>query len=262
MKRVLYILCVVALAGILYSEMSARREKATNFENKKDISCFAPTEKMIAEIKKENNCKVAYLTFDDGPSKNTKKVLRVLKEKDAVATFFLVGNRITAETEEIIKEAIDGGNAIGVHSYSHEKDEMYVNEEGFWKDYEKAANRIGEVLEKKPTLHRFPWGSNNGYVSSYVDYLLEDLKKDGVRSFDWNVSGEDSVGVVTKKSIMKNIQKDLNRYEAPIILLHDSATADVTTEVLGEVIDYVREQGYEFATLEHREGYTFPASWR
>jgi len=246
----------------MFREIGRVSENETNKEKEMATPCYAPTEKMLSKIKEENNRKVAYLTFDDGPSKNTKKVLQVLEEKDAVATFFLVGNKITEETEEIVKETVESGNAVGVHTYSHEKDELYVNEECFWVDFQKASDSIGEVTEETPTLHRFPWGSNNGYVSSYVDKLLEELKREGVRSFDWNVSGEDSVGEVTEHSIMKNIKKDLNRYEDPIILLHDSATADVTTQVLGEVIDYVREQGYEFATLEEREGYTFPASWR
>ena len=85
----------------------------------------------------------------------------------------------------------------------------------------------------------------------------------GIHSYDWNVSGEDSVGDnVSKSTIYNNVKKDLNRYRQPIILLHDSATTDNTVAVLGELIDYIRSQGYEFDTLNNREEYMFPASWR
>ena len=58
------------------------------------------------------------------------------------------------------------------------------------------------------------------------------------------------------------MKKDLKRYDEPIILLHDSATMDNTAAVLDQIIDYIRSQGYEFATLEDREEYMFPANWR
>ena len=56
--------------------------------------------------------------------------------------------------------------------------------------------------------------------------------------------------------------KDLEKYDQPIILLHDSNTMDNTAAVLGEIIDLIKEKGYSFGTLEERDEYTFPVSWR
>lgn len=71
--------------------------------------------------------------------------------------------------------------------------------------------------------------------------------------------GEDSVGAsVPEETIFANVKRDLTRYDKPIILLHDSATMNHTTAVLPQIIDYIREQGYEFDTLENHPGYLFP----
>lgn len=238
------------------------------FEIQHNSEDYVATARFAAQVEKENRQaaekkKTAYLTFDDGPSDNTRKILEVLKEKKAVATFFLIGNEITPEREDIVKQTVKQGNAVGVHTYCHEKNKLYCNAESFFDDFNMASDSIKKVTGKKPVLHRFPWGSNNRFVCSYVDSLHEKLQGEGIKSYDWNVSGEDSIGgTVAQSTIFQNVKKDLTRYDEPIILLHDSATMDNTAAVLGQIIDYIRSQGYEFATLEKREEYMFPASWR
>ena len=96
-----------------------------------------------------------------------------------------------------------------------------------------------------------------------VDNLIQKLAAQNVKSFDWNVSGEDSLGTnVPKAVIYRNVAKDLERYDQPIILLHDSNTMKNTSAVLGEIIDLIVEKGYSFGTLDEREEYQFPKSWR
>ncbi len=221
------------------------------------------TSKVIEENKKQEMKKIAYLTFDDGPSQNTEKILEVLEEEDVVATFFLIGNQITPEREKIVKKAIKQGNAVGVHTYSHKKEDLYKDVNAFFVDFDKAAEKIEEVTGEYPILHRFPWGSNNGYVSPFVDELHQGLQRRGIRSYDWNVSGEDSLGdSVTQKTIYNNVKQDLTRFRQPIILLHDAPATEETAKVIRKIIVYIKECGYEFATLEEREEYLFPASWR
>lgn len=140
---------------------------------------------------------------------------------------------------------------------------MYCDETNFFEDFNLCRARIHEVTGVSPVLHRFPWGSNNGYVCPIIDDIIQRLKKENITSFDWNVSGEDSVGEnVPKAVIYQNVAKDLEKYDEPIILLHDSNTMQNTASVLGEIIDLISEKGYSFATLDDRKEYTFPESWR
>lgn len=276
----MYILCLCLLGVLIVSEASQIYRSDTETEIGENKGKVVPTARFARQLKEENanagnaektneperegqTEKTAYLTFDDGPSENTKKILATLKEKNAVATFFLVGNEITPEREAIVKETAAQGNAIGVHTYCHQKNKIYCDAACFFTDYQATSECIEKVTGTVPKLHRFPWGSNNRYVSSYVDELHGKLQEMGVRSYDWNVSGEDSVGgVVAQETIFQNIKKDLCKFDKPIILLHDSATMKNTAAVLGRIIDYIRSEGYGFDTLENREEYMFPASWR
>ena len=83
------------------------------------------------------------------------------------------------------------------------------------------------------------------------------MQERGFSCFDWNVTGEDSVGTPTVYSIQKNVFDRVFHYEKPIVLLHDSVIADVTVDALPGIIEKIRENGYGFATLEHREEYVF-----
>ena len=172
MKRVLYGFGVAVLLVLIAWQW--QKNNSTKVENV-TITGPQPAEK------------VAYVTFDDGPSEITPGILDTLKKYDAKATFFLIGEEITEEREEIVKREIEEGHSVGVHTYCHKKEEMYCNKEYFWNDFEKCKARIEEVIGKKVSLHRFPWGSNNGYVCPIVDDLMKELQKKKITSFDWNV---------------------------------------------------------------------------
>ena len=201
MKKTVYVVCVCVLFVLLFYEVKR------NYETENDGTIIVPTGSFVSKVQKENQ-KTAYLTFDDGPSGNTKKIIKILEEKGAVATFFLIGKEITGERVDTVKELKKKGNAIGVHTYCHEHNQMYASANCFYKDFRAASDCIEKIIGEKPTLHRFPWGSNNGYVKSYVDELHNHLRKEGVRSFDWNVSGEDSISPhVSQAVIFQNVKK-------------------------------------------------------
>lgn len=85
------------------------------------------------ESKVDNNSeenKIIYLTFDDGPSINTNKVLDVLNEYNVKATFFLIGNQIKGE-ENVVKRTQDEGHSIGLHTYTHDFKKIYSNNQAF-----------------------------------------------------------------------------------------------------------------------------------
>ena len=83
------------------------------------------------------------------------------------------------------------------------------------------------------------------------------MQQRGFACFDWNVTGEDSVGNPTIESIQQNVFERVFQYEKPVVLLHDSCIADMTVEALPGILEKIKEQGYQFATLEHRKEYIF-----
>ena len=210
-----------------------------------------------ANSKKEK--KVAYLTFDDGPSEVTKEVLKVLEEKKVNATFFLIGNQITDETIPLLKQSIADGNCIGIHTYCHECKVIYCNADAYLKDFDEAYKTIKEKLGVETKIFRFPWGSANKFLGGFENEVITELEAKGFTYFDWNVSAEDSVGTPTSYSIISNIRKDYKKYNQPVILMHDSSINSLSAQMLPQVIDELKAAGYTFDTLDHMETpYQYP----
>ena len=197
--------------------------------------------------------KTAYLTFDDGPSCLTESYLDILKEEGAKATFFLIGQQIDGDMAEIIKREIDEGHEIGVHTYCHEANEIYANEESCLKDIMKIRELLERQFNYEAKLVRFPWGSANSYISTFRNNIINKIHENGMEYADWNVSAEDSVGTPTAYSIMSNIRKDYKKYNDPVILMHDSSCNKQTLETLRDIIRELKDAGYSFATLSERE---------
>ena len=94
-----------------------------------DISSFTNypnmwVKKYAGEYEKTE--KTAYLTFDDGPSENTEAILKILKDNNVKATFFVLGTRVNA-MPEMVKRAYQEGHYIANHGYSHNYDKIYAN---------------------------------------------------------------------------------------------------------------------------------------
>lgn len=201
--------------------------------------------------------KVVYLSFDDGPSHITGDILDTLEEYDAKATFFVLGCTITEEGETCLKEMVKQGHAIGIHTYSHNYKNIYSSVEAFLEDFYQDYLLIYETTGVKVNIFRFPWGSYNSYNKNIRDELIAEMKRRGFTYYDWNVSAEDSVGNPTEYRIKRNVLKDLDLYNGPIVLLHDSPVNRLTAITLPDIIKSLIEKGYGFDTLDHREPYQF-----
>ncbi|MCI8770288.1 MAG: polysaccharide deacetylase [Lachnospiraceae bacterium] len=197
--------------------------------------------------------KIAYLTFDDGPSVLTAEYLKILKEEEVRATFFLIGQQVEGDLLDVVKQEISEGHEVGMHTYCHVAEEIYSSGESYCKDLQKTRLCLEEKLNIKPKLFRFPWGSANAYVQSYKAGVIEQMKEQGIDYVDWNVSGEDSVGCPSPDSILANIRKDYVKYNDPVILLHDSAACKATLYSLRPLIQELKKNGYTFATLSERK---------
>lgn len=215
----------------------------------------AVTENILVDEKK----KVAYLTFDDGPSQVTKEVLKVLEEKKVNATFFLIGNQINEETIPILKQSIEDGNCIGIHTFCHECKTIYCSAEAYLNDFNQAYETIKDTVGVETKIFRFPWGSANRFLGPIEEEVIQKLEGEGFTYFDWNVSAEDSVGSPTSYSIMSNIRKDYKKHNKAVILMHDSASNKLSAKMLPQVIDELQKAGYTFDTLDHMKSpYQYP----
>ena len=96
--------------------------------------------------------KYVFLTFDDGPSNSTEKILNTLKEKDVHATFFVLGSSIekASKRQEYLKEELKSGNAIANHSYSHDFKKLYpgnkLNIDSFMNELNKTNDIMKSIL--------------------------------------------------------------------------------------------------------------------
>ncbi|HWT26824.1 MAG TPA: polysaccharide deacetylase family protein, partial [Mobilitalea sp.] len=146
--------------------------------------------------KMEKGKKVAFLTFDDGPSENTFKILDILSEYDVKATFFIVGHSIsiTDEADECLRRMINEGHTIGLHSNSHQCNKIYRSLDNFLSDYNALYQQIYDITGVRVNIYRMPLGSLNGYSKRFKDPLIEEMSRRGFTCYDWNVSANDSIG--------------------------------------------------------------------
>ncbi len=215
---------------------------------------YVETVKPVIQLKER---KIAYLSFDDGPSRITKEILKILEEEEIQATFFVLGSTLTEEGEECLQMMVEQGHEIGIHTYSHNYKKIYASVEAYLDDFYTVYQHVYDITGVQPRIFRFPWGSINSYNKSIKDQLITEMERRGFTYYDWNVSAEDSLGNPTEYKVWKNVMKDVEKYKYPIILMHDSSMNRVTANSLEKVIKSIREKGYDFDTLSHREPYQF-----
>lgn len=213
----------------------------------------APEERDTAVKEPDAAEKTVYLTFDDGPSRQTEKVLDILEQYQVKASFFVVSGNLTESGAEALKRAAAEGHIIGMHSDTHEYKKIYASVEALLKDYEKVYDMIRETTGITPLFYRFPGGSYNSVGRECIKKAIPEMERRGFIYFDWNVTAEDAVGTPTASSIKKNIFKNLEQTEAPVILMHDGPCNSLTVEVLPEIIEELKKRGYVFDTIDHRE---------
>ena len=201
--------------------------------------------------------KVVFLTFDDGSSTTvTPEILKILKENDIRATFFVTGANIERggkKAEELIKESFDYGNAIANHSYSHNYKLLYPNRtldlETFKADFAKTDEILKKILGPyfSTRVLRCPGGhmSWNG-----MDALDNYLNENNMASIDWNALNADAEG--RKKNAQELADYAIRTSEGKemvVLLMHDTYGKEETAKALPTIIKYFKDNGYEFKTL-------------
>ncbi len=193
--------------------------------------------------------KKAYLTFDDGPSGVTPRILDVLDELGVKATFFVIGRNSEADVETL-RRIHEEGHTIGLHSYSHEYQKIYHSVEDYLADFQALEQWVFEITGERAEIFRFPGGSNNSTAKkSVMTAIAEEMTRRGYTYYDWNViAHDDKKAAYSPEVLFQNVKASAKgKLDRDLILLfHDNATRKTTPDVLPQVVEYFRENGYEF----------------
>ena len=195
--------------------------------------------------------KVIYLTFDDGPTKNTTRILDALDSSGVKATFFVIHTYDGCERQ--IKEIYDRGHQVALHSYSHAYN-IYASQEAFFADLQKISDLVYNATGFRSMLLRFPGGSSNTISRKYAQGIMTTLTKaveeKGYVYFDWNWDSMDASNRgKDAASIIDYSTRPIGKDDQVILLMHDSATKKATVEALPEVIRTYKQAGYRFDVL-------------
>lgn len=192
--------------------------------------------------------KVIYLTFDDGPSKYTLELLKVLEKYNVKATFFIVGNAGVGYLDEIAA----GGHSIGIHSMTHVYSEIYASEEAYFKDLYATQQLIYDRTGIRTTLLRFPGGSSNTVSKNHnkgiMTRLTAAVEAQGFQYFDWNVSSGDAGGTTKTEEVFNNVINGVKHRDISVVLQHDIKGYSVAA--VEQIIQWGLANGYTFLPLE------------
>lgn len=266
-KKIIVVLCIllfilpVVLSIVLFSRVKKLENRIETIisENKletgreeamADIVSAKEKEIVTGSAIEEEKTKRVYLTFDDGPSKQTERVLNILKKKKVKATFFTIG-REDEFSQNIYRRIVKEGHTLGMHSYSHIFKEVYGSLEGFKKDFYRISDHLEKITGVRPVFYRFPGGSSNSVNQLPIEQYTDFLKEQGVQYADWNVIAANGItDNVTKKDMVCSVMEGVAKYDTSIVLLYDSADKKMTADSLSAMIDSLQAAGYELLPMD------------
>jgi peptidoglycan/xylan/chitin deacetylase (PgdA/CDA1 family) len=177
------------------------------------------------------------ITFDDGPHPNfTPKILAILKQYNAKATFFVVGEK-AEQYPDLIRQEVAQGHNVGNHTYHH------VNLTRIPTDYvpieiKACGDVIKDITGKSPHLFRPPGGDYDRDVAMSAMSL-------GYITVLWTDDPGDYASPGDKVITTRLLQKIDN---GGIILIHDGIQQ--TIDVLPQILKYLQDKGYKFVTMD------------
>lgn len=194
--------------------------------------------------------KTVFITFDDGPSSGTSKVLDILRKESVPATFFVNGKSnpfLTAQLSKIVSE----GHTLGMHSYTHRYNVIYASMENFLDDFKRNFLYIKNATGAAPQILRFPGGSINIFNIGTYQSLIAEMLRRGFIYYDWNVSAGDAIPGATTQSIIDNVLHGVHLCWGPaFVLFHDNGSANLN-EALPVILETLKREGYEFKRIDN-----------
>lgn len=208
--------------------------------------------------------RVCYLTFDDGPSDNTLKILDILDRYNAKATFFVIGN--TGKLD-YVKQIHARGHVVGLHSDTHRYEVIYRSTDAYFADLDAISSKVEQLIGIKSKIIRFPGGSSNTQSAKFckgiMTRLTNQVKAKGYAYFDWNVDSGDAASSkpTPASTIVNNVLTQARNKNSICVLMHDTAAKKTTVEALPAMLEGLAAMGYRFEGLtESSNGYWHPVN--
>ncbi|WP_151191970.1 polysaccharide deacetylase family protein [Desulfotomaculum copahuensis] len=219
--------------------------------------------------------KRVYLTFDDGPNNFfTPRILGILKQNGARATFMVVGTNVV-KNPDVVQLILADGDGLANHTYSHDYKKIYRSPEAFIADLNRCSEAVQAITGQPVKVFRAPGGPEN-----LKPAFWQAVKANGYYSVGWNVVGGDAnPHGVTADQVYNNVVSGLDKVEklhlTPIILLHDGtqletmnappnsatgryiASREAVISALPKIIELLKSRSYSFAIADQNT----PAAW-
>ncbi|MET0756452.1 MAG: polysaccharide deacetylase family protein [Mycobacterium sp.] len=191
--------------------------------------------------------KCVALTFDDGPSPFTDRLLQILEDNDATATFFLIGNKVAANPADA-KRIADAGMEVASHTWEH-PNMTTIPPELISGQLSKANDAIAAATGQTPTLYRPAGGLSNEAVRTAAEQLgLAEILWDVV-PFDWINDSDTAATTYMLKTQIK---------PGSVVLFHDTYSS--TVDVVYQFIPVLKANGYHLVTVSRLLGPRAPGS--
>lgn len=191
--------------------------------------------------------KCVALTFDDGPTPYTDRLLKVLDDADAKATFFVIGNKVAANPAGA-KRIAEAGMEIGNHTWEHPNMTTIPATE-VPRQFSRANEAIAAATGQTPTIWRPPGGLTDDAVNAVA-------ARDGLAGILWDVIPfdwiNDSDTAATRYMLMTQIKP------GSVVLLHDSYSS--TVDLVSQFIPVLKANGYHLVTVSELLGSRAPGS--
>ena len=251
------------------TELKINDQKNKLNEINNDITNYSDIDEAILNTKKEffsnikrleddiiagrSDKKIAYITFDDGPYYNTYRVLDILDEYNVKATFFTIsmnGEYCYDNKDEncfsLYKEYVKRGHTIANHTYTHAIFKgLYSSTDSFLDAIDRQEAHIKEQTGGYVSnIVRFPGGSST--AKGLKEPIIDGLRARGYGWVDWSANDGDGGGLSSTEQAWSNFTNTIND-NIEVILFHDYNY--YTTEILPDVITYLRDNGYEIYPL-------------